>query len=136
MKKLSPILFVLFIASQFSCMAQQAGKDSLEGTWKGTSLCQVKPSGCHDENVVYHISKGAGEKNYRIQANKIVNGEEQDMGPLDCVYDDQKRTLTTTIKDSQDREAVWLFTLKGKKLTGSLTINGNTLFRLIEVTKQ
>jgi hypothetical protein len=32
----------------------------LIGTWKGTSICQVKNSPCHDENVVYHISKNKG----------------------------------------------------------------------------
>jgi len=35
---------------------------SIEGVWKGTSLCQIKDSPCHDETVVYHISKDSTGK--------------------------------------------------------------------------
>jgi hypothetical protein len=33
--------------------AQQTTADKIEGTWKGTSICQQKQSACHDENVVH-----------------------------------------------------------------------------------
>ena len=61
---------------------QSSQQIKLEGTWKGTSLCQQKQSACHDENVVYHISKKAANI-YTMQASKIVNGAKQNMGTFD-----------------------------------------------------
>jgi hypothetical protein len=34
-----------------------AAADPVAGTWEGTSLCQIKPSPCHDEHVVYRFAK-------------------------------------------------------------------------------
>jgi hypothetical protein len=115
--------------------AQQTTADKIEGIWKGTSLCQVRQSACHDEDVVYHISKIAANL-YTIQANKIVNGEEEDMGTFDSVvYDQTKQTLRFTMKDQQGRSAVWLFRVDGMQMHGTLMINENTLFRIVEVKK-
>jgi hypothetical protein len=57
-----PTLFnaVIFcLAVHFSDAQTGASKIDtlLIGTWKGTSICQVKNSPCHDEVVVYRISK-------------------------------------------------------------------------------
>ena len=114
--------------------AQQTTADKIEGIWKGTSLCQVKPSACHDEDVVYHISKKSANL-YTMQANKIVNGVEEDMGSFDAVYDETKQTLTFIMKDNQGRKSVWLFTINGLQMHGTLTINENTLFRIVELKK-
>ena len=72
------------ILQQLPSYAQQTAADKIAGTWKGTSICQVKQSACHDENVVYHISKKSANV-YTIQASKIVNGAEDDMGTFDSV---------------------------------------------------
>src|SRR5262249_36011622 len=64
------------------------------GIWKGQSLCTVKPSACHDENVVYHCSEGKAPGRLVLQANKIVDGKELDMGTLECTWDAPKRSLT------------------------------------------
>ena len=115
--------------------AQQSTADKIEGIWKGTSLCQVKQSACHDENVVYHISKRAANL-YTIQASKIVNGAEEDMGTFDSViYDETKQTLRFTMKDNQGRKSIWLFKIDGMQMHGTLTINENTLFRIVELKK-
>ena len=115
--------------------AQETAADKIEGIWKGTSLCQVKPSACHDEDVVYHISKKSANL-YTIQANKIVNGAEEDMGTFDSVvYDETKQTLRFTTKDQQGRKSVWLFTINGMQMRGTLTINENNLFRIVELKK-
>jgi hypothetical protein len=114
--------------------AQQTTADKIEGIWKGTSLCQVKQSACHDENVVYHISKKSANL-YTMQAGKIVNGTEDDMGTFDAAYDEIKQTLRFTMKDQQGRSAVWLFRLDGMQMHGTLTINENTLFRIVELKK-
>ena len=66
--------FQKFIVLLFVLMAgKNVNAQSFEGTWKGTSLCQVKNSPCHDETVVYHISKTDTINVYRNIANKIVN---------------------------------------------------------------
>ena len=99
------------------------------------SLCQVKASACHDEDVVYHISKKSANL-YIMQASKIVNGSEEDMGTFDSVvYDETKQTLRFTMKDQQGRSAVWLFKVDGIKMHGTLVINENTLFRIVELKK-
>lgn len=115
--------------------AQQTTADKVAGTWKGTSLCQQKQSACHNENVVYHITKKAATL-YTIQASKIVNGAEEDMGTFDSVvYNATKQTLSFTMKDNQGRKAVWLFKIDGTQMHGTLTINENTLFRIVELKK-
>ena len=122
------------ILQHFAGYAQQPTSDKIEGIWKGTSLCQVKPSACHDESVVYHISKKSANV-YTIQANKIVNGAEEDMGTFDSVvYDETKRTLTFIMKDRQGRSNVWLFKLDGMQMHGTLT-QETTLFRIVELKK-
>ena len=122
------------ILQHFAGYAQQTTSDKIEGIWKGTSLCQVKPSACHDENVVYHISKKSANV-YTIQANKIVNGAEEDMGTFNSVvYDETKQTLTFTMKDRQQRSNVWLFKLDGMQMHGTLT-QETTLFRIVELKK-
>ena len=122
------------ILQHFAGYAQQTTSDKIEGIWKGTSLCQVKPSACHDENVVYHISKKSANV-YTIQANKIVNGAEEDMGTFNSVvYDETKQTLTFSMKDRQQRSNVWLFKLDGMQMHGTLT-QETTLFRIVELKK-
>ena len=129
------ILLILTLANAANCGAQGAAKDIIEGTWKGTSLCQVKSSPCHDEIAVYHISKGTHDKTYIIKGNKVVNGVEEEMGTLDAVYDETKHTLTINTKDNQGRLSLWLFKIEGKQMHGTLTTDEKTLFRVIELKK-
>jgi hypothetical protein len=136
MKRFVYTIFALSSVLQYlPGYAQQTTTNKIEGIWKGTSLCQVKQSACHDENVVYHISKKSATL-YTIQANKIVNGTEEDMGTFDSVvYDEAKQTLKFAMKDNQGRKSVWLFKIDGMQMHGRLTINENTLFRIVELKK-
>jgi hypothetical protein len=126
---------MLALTHTVACSAQPSTKDSVEGIWKGTSLCQVKPSACHDENVVYHISRSAIAGTYTIQGSKIVNGVEEEMGVFDFVYDATKHTLTATMNDNQGRASIWLFKIDGTQMHGTLTQDNKTLFRIIELKK-
>jgi hypothetical protein len=102
------------------------------GDWRGTSLCQVHPSACNDEQAVYHISAiGSG---FHMQMNKIVGGEEQEMGAIDAKFDASSATLTGTTHDRQGRPGLWRFVLAGDRLAGTLTVGG-TVYRRIEVTR-
>jgi hypothetical protein len=100
----------------------------LIGTWNGTSICQLKNSPCHDETVVYHISKNRGADTFFINAGKIVNGVEEGMGILPFVYNKKTNQLTSTAY------GIWTFNLEGDKLEGTLLVHGD-LYRRIKVYK-
>ena len=51
----------------------------LVGDWSGASLCQVNPSPCHDENVVFRFSNPHEDK-ITVRADKIVDGKPVTMG--------------------------------------------------------
>jgi hypothetical protein len=127
---------MLFSALAFHSDAQ-TGKvtpaaDSLfYGTWKGTSLCQVKNSPCHDETVVYYISKTNKENILEMNANKIVNGEEVEMGKIQFRFDKE----TEQIISISQPNAIWTFKRKGNTLEGTLYYN-NALYRIIKATKE
>jgi len=121
-----------FICHPGSAQDQQKA-DAIAGTWKGSSLCQVKDSPCHDEIAVYHAKKLTSDT-YQFQMNKMVNGKEEEMGPLVFTWDDKLKTLTGVNKSSKGT-GTWRFQLDGNKMHGTLTVDGNTLFRVIELQK-
>jgi hypothetical protein len=135
----STFLLLLLLITARSCSSQTTKtntEDSITGTWKGTSLCQVKNSPCHDEDVVYHISKGKTAGWYILLANKIVNGAEEEMGALDFVYDKIAGTLTCTMTNQNKKSGVWRFFIKNNHINGTLVGDGDVLYRKIEVDKQ
>ncbi len=104
---------------------------TLPGVWKGTSICQIRNSPCHDEVVVYHISKGKKANEYTVFANKIVNGVEEEMGTISYILDEQQMELT----GSYSKDDIWKLRLKGDKLEGTLHYKG-VLYRVINIQKQ
>lgn len=110
-----------------------AAADPISGTWEGTSLCQVKPSPCHDERVIYRI-KPTAPQNYTIDAYKLVAGEEQFMGSIKVAYDTPSHSLNGSIAGQRGTATVH-FSLKRRHLSGSMTLDGQ-LYRLIEVDKR
>jgi len=121
------VVFLLTLITGKSVIAQ-----SIEGVWKGTSLCQVKNSPCHDEVVVYYISKDSTGKSYVMIANKIVDGKEDYMGTLNFTYNDRQKIFVCV--DSL-RNARWEFKLTGKVMKGNLMNNG-ALYRIIDVKRE
>jgi hypothetical protein len=100
----------------------------LMGTWRGTSICQIKNSPCHDETVVYHISKNNGTDTFYVNASKIVNGVEEEMGILPFVYNGKKNQFISTAY------GIWTFNIEGSKLEGTLFVRGE-LYRKIIIYK-
>jgi len=100
----------------------------LVGTWKGSSICQVKNSPCHDESVVYHISKKLGLDSFSVNASKIVNGAEDEMGILPFFYNEKTKQFSSTAYGT------WTFNLEGNKLEGTLYVRGE-LYRKIKLFK-
>jgi hypothetical protein len=111
-----------------------AAADPIPGTWEGTSLCQVKPSPCHDEHVIYRVTQTAFGR-YKLDAYKVVNGKEIFMAAIDLTFDSGRSVLQGTIMGNRGSSRVWL-TLKSNRLSGRLTLGDGTLYRLIEVTKR
>ena len=104
---------------------------SFEGVWKGTSLCQVKNSPCHDENVVYYVSKDSSGKTFEVNANKIINGKEDFMGTIVFTYDEKQNVYISIDKNA---DAKWEFIITGNAIKGTLIVKG-ILYRLIDVKK-
>ena len=127
MKFQSSILLLLILMFGKTVAAQ-----SFEGIWKGTSICQIKNSPCHDEIVVYHISKDSTGKSYDMIANKIVDGKEVYMGTISFTYDNQQKVFVSV--DSA-RNARWEFRITGNAMKGTLMYKGD-LYRVVDVKKE
>jgi len=125
------LLSIFFSLTFYSIKAQKRIPDSLlVGIWKGTSICQVKNSPCHDEIVVYYITKAQGIDTFNISANKIVNGKEEEMGIITCRFDKDNSQLVST-----SYNGFWTFKLKDKTIDGTLIYKGE-LYRIIKVSRQ
>jgi hypothetical protein len=117
------LLAVVALAHRAPAQAPSGAANPV-GVWRGTSLCLVKPSACHDEVVVYRITKVKGGDSLSMDARKIVAGKEEEMGVLPCWYATQDASLTCTM-----RNGVWRFTLRRDSLVGELRLPDNTKFR-------
>jgi len=111
-----------------------AAADPIAGIWEGTSLCQVKPSPCHDEHVVYRVASIA-PATYRFEAFKLVEGKEEFLATIDLAFTPARQALDGTVGGPRGSAHVRM-TLKNKHLSGSMTLADGTLYRLIEVDRR
>ncbi len=100
------------------------------GVWRGTSLCRVRPSPCKDESVVYRITKVNASDSLSIDARRIVNGQEEEMGVLACLSGSSGAQVTCTIPNG-----VWHFTIRGDSLVGELRLPDNRKFRDVSTVR-
>ena len=110
--------------------AQSVARPDPVGTWRGTSLCQVRPSPCNDEIVVYRITPTATRDSLALDARKIVNGQEEEMGVLGCRLDGPSAKLTCPMVNG-----VWHFTIQGDSLVGDLRLPNGTKYRDIRTAR-
>ena len=111
-------------------LAQSSGSaPSPIGVWRGTSLCLAKPSACHDEVVVYRITSTTSDS-VSLDARKIVNGREEEMGVLPCRIGAGRATVTCTMANG-----VWRFTVRGDSLVGELRLPDSTKFRDVRAAR-
>jgi hypothetical protein len=125
------VLVLVVLLSVFGVAAEEP---SPVGTWEGESLCMVLNSPCHDEHVVYEIKKKAdSEQDLTIDAFKIVNGEKQFMGALDCLWKKSEKLLECHYRADDD----WVYKIDGNRMQGTLHIGKERqLYRKINVTKK
>ena len=125
---------VILVAS--AVLARNAGAQTAAdssnpiGVWRGTSLCLVRPSACNDEVVVYRITRLKATDSVSIDARKIVNGREEEMGVLGCRVAAPGASLTCAIPNG-----VWRFTIRRDSLVGELRLPNNTKFRDVRTVR-
>jgi len=100
------------------------------GVWRGTSLCRVRPSSCNDEMVVYHIARVNASDSLSVDARKIVNGQEVEMGVLGCRSAASGAQVTCTMPNG-----VWRFTIRSDSLVGELRLPDNRKFRDVSTAR-
>jgi len=129
-------MMLLILTHLLSTLAVR-GTASIEGTYTGTSICIQRNGPCHDEQVVYYITRIGPDSAHvtplRVTMNKIVNGKEEDMAVLSpCTF---SGSLLACPMPASARPGDWRFTLAGDRLDGGLWTRGNTKFRDIHVTR-
>jgi hypothetical protein len=100
------------------------------GVWRGTSVCLVRPSSCNDESVVYRITLLAARDSVSVDARKMVNGREEEMGVLGCGLEPSRVRLTCTM-----RNGVWRFTVRDDSLIGELRLPNDVKFRDVRAAR-
>ena len=110
--------------------AQAVAPPDPAGAWRGTSVCQVRPSACHDEVVVYRIAPTTTRDSLTMDARKIVGGEEEEMGVLGCRLDAPTARLTCSMPNG-----VWRFAIRGDSLVGDLRLPDGTRYREVRAAR-
>jgi hypothetical protein len=137
MTRILSVIFVLAFVT-LNVFSQKVKSDAIVGDWSGGSKCVGTNAFCHDEVVVYHITRSKDDtKHFTIAADKIVNGKPDFMGNIECVYDAEKQTLRSEFKIPRTGgTGIWLFTIKGDEIDGTLTVMPeNEVGRLVKVKK-
>lgn len=124
-----PVFILVFTACSYG--SSICNDSLLTGTWKGTSICQVRPSPCNDEIAVYHITKGTKPNIYHMVMNKLVNGVEEEMGENDYTFNAADHSLFCY---NEKYKISITLTLKADTMEGSLYAD-KTLYRVIKLKK-
>jgi hypothetical protein len=106
------------------------GAASFVGTWRGVSVCQVRPSSCNDETVVYRITRMTARDSIAVDARKIIDAREQEMGVLTCQVDARGAVFTCTLPNG-----LWRFTARGDSLLGELRLTDGTRYRDVRTAR-
>ena len=113
-------------------LAMLSAADSPVGTWRGPSICQVKASACRDEDSVYRAAAVAkSETRITLEANKVVDGQEVNMGTSECSYSASTHVLNCPLANGNTMR----LTLEGDTLNGAMTRADGTLWRKIALRR-
>ena|SRR5438309_4274623 len=100
------------------------------GVWRGTSVCLIAQSPCKNEIVVYRIRRAGASDSLSVDARKVVNGQEEEMGVLDCRLMVSDMQLRCAIPNG-----IWRFTVRGDSLLGDLTLRDSTKYRDVRTAR-
>ena len=124
------VLVALGVLARRAPAQATSGSVDPVGVWRGTSLCLVRPSPCHDEVVVYRITGAKGSDSVSVDARKIVDAREEEMGVLACRLAARGASFTCTLP-----KGVWRFTIRGDSLVGELRLLDSTRFRDVRAAR-
>ena len=125
------LIFLAFAARQ-ACGGTSA-QESPVGDWRGQSVCQVRPSACHDEESLYHVTAAASKPGtFEMQADKIVEGKPVTMGTSPCTYDTARHLLACPLPNG----AVIQLEMRGNEMHGTMKLKDGALWRKIDLKKQ
>ena len=125
--RLAALLLMMVCVPGLATNKKRVDISDLAGEWSGTSLCQVKPSPCHDEQVVFRLSNAKKDK-IQLQAGKIIDGKAVTMGLDDWSYDSASQELTLEIP-----RGAWKLIVDGDEMNGTLMTRDNVVFRKVHV---
>ncbi len=137
--KTALLLSLVLGFSLSACAQKKASIDDLLGDWTGESKCVGSNPYCHDEVVVYHLTRSQKEPGkINLSADKIVNGKPDFMGEFDMTFDAEKMTLTAEFDIKRTGgKGVWLFKIDGDKMDGTLTaLPENEIGRKVHVERK
>ena len=128
---------VILAASVFSSAVtgvqnhSPAKEASPVGDWRGMSVCQVRPSACHDEDSLYHVRSVAGKDGaFELQADKIVEGRPVTMGTSPCTVGSDRRLVCTVTKGT-----TLVFDVSSDEMRGSMKMADGTVWRKITLKR-
>ena len=125
----------IMILRTFLCLlpiAVMTAADSPIGTWRGQSTCLVRASACRDEDSVYRVAPvEKSETRVTLEANKIENGQEVNMGTSECSYSSSTHVLNCPLPNGSTVR----FELKGDTLNGTMTRADGSAWRKIELRR-
>jgi hypothetical protein len=130
------MMALLFLISVTLLHAKEDEPSPAIGTWEGESICTVPSSPCHDEHVIYEIAPDPKVPDkLNASAYKVVEGEKQFMGTLNCAWQKGDNILSCTSKGRYVDD--WEFHVTAKEMTGTLVIGKERqLYRKVSVTKK
>ena len=125
------IVVAAVCALEHSAVAQDpTPKSNPVGVWRGTSKCMIRPSACNDEVTVYRIARVNASDSLTIDGRRVVNGQEVEMGVLDCRSAASGAQLTCAMP-----QGVWNFTIRGDSLVGELRSPDNKKSRDVRAAR-
>jgi hypothetical protein len=138
---LSPVvgacIAALVLASGANGQTAEHGPEELLGAWRGTSTCtdRVAAPACHDETVVYEFTMGSQPGVVRWVADKVVNGQRQNMRELDLTFDTTEGCWKAEFSSPRIK-SVWRLSVSGDAMSGSARLlPGNETVRKVDLRK-
>ena len=124
---------IVAVAASPQMWSQTGASDDkmLIGDWRGESSCVVRPSGCHDEDSLYHIAENPAKPGwFSLRADKIIDGKPITMGNSDCSLDSVNHAVRCDTPSG-----VLHLEVKGTLLQGNMTLKDGTLWRRLNLRK-
>jgi hypothetical protein len=96
-------------------------REVLLGTWQGSSICTGARAACRNETVVYHVTAGDKANVVTIAMNKVVDGQELEMGSIDFTIDFAAHRMAGDVANT-NVPSRWTFTFTKTEMKGTAVL--------------